>query len=41
MDTIETIAEDPSAVIEKLRAFRKGRRLGESSIKEMIEEGRR
>ncbi len=36
-----SIVEDPSAVIEKLRAFRKGRRLGESSIKELIEEGRR
>ncbi len=36
-----SIVEDPNIVIEKLRAFRKGRHLGDPSIKALIEEGRR
>lgn len=32
---------DPKEVIAALRRFRRGRRLGEVSLKEMIEEGRR
>lgn len=33
--------EAPGDVIAKIRAFRKGHKLGGLSIKEMIEEGRR
>ncbi len=34
-------AVDVDTVIEEIRAFRKKRRLGDASIREMIEEGRR
>ncbi len=32
--------KDPRTVVRQLRAFRKGRKLGRSSLKQMIEEGR-
>lgn len=35
------VKPDPRAVIDKMRAFRKGRSLGKDSIHEMIKEGRR
>jgi prevent-host-death family protein len=34
-------AQRPAEVIEKLRRFRRGRKLGRGSLKQMIEEGRR
>ena len=37
-DLAQTV--DVKTVIEKIRAFRKGRGLGDTSIREMIEEGR-
>lgn len=33
--------EDRQAAIEELRGFRKGRSLGQASVRELIEEGRR
>ena len=33
-------ASDPEKVIEKIKNFRKGRLLGNITVKEMIEEGR-
>lgn len=35
------VAPDAKAAVEAMKAFRKGRSLGELSIREMIEDGRR
>ena len=35
------MVEDRQAAIQELRGFRKGRSLGQSTIRELIEEGRR
>lgn len=33
--------KSPAEVVEEIRAFRKGRTLGETSLRRLIEEGRR